>query len=354
MLHKIRKNLKKIIIGSLFLVSFIISLIFMFLFNHCANTLNTQNIAETFRGDNDLYFTQVSAYFPLNYGIEQNDVYAFRETLEKAYVTSSVVASENGSLYIDAYSATAEVSISGSKTSTTVEAFGVGGNFFYFHPLSLRVGQYINESDIMHDRVVISEELAWKLFGSLDVAGMTVTISSMDFIVAGVIKTDTDFATTKLENIGLYMHYDILNTINETEISCYELVSAEPISNFTMSNLTDGFSEAIALTNTGRFSVLNIFSIMKNFATSRVSDTAIAYPYWENAARIVEGYCAIFLLLSLLFILAPATLAVVMAVKYAKIIKAKLGDIISKTWETLKDKIREKQRIKIEEKAKKW
>jgi hypothetical protein len=38
----------------------------------------------------------------------------------------------------------------------------------------------------MHDRVVLDEEMAWKLFGAKDVSGLQVTIAGSPYLVAGV------------------------------------------------------------------------------------------------------------------------------------------------------------------------
>ena len=84
---------------------------------------------------------------------------------------------------------------------------GVGGDFFSFHRMFLRSGNYIAESDLMHDRVVLDKELAWKLFGAIEVDGMELEINGKRFIVAGVVERDGDFASSISypENSGLYM-----------------------------------------------------------------------------------------------------------------------------------------------------
>ena len=114
----------------------------------------------------------------------------------------SLEAPENGSLYIDAYSTSATVTVSsdssGSGGSAQVEAVAVGGEFFYFHPLQLRSGAYISSDDLMDDLVVLMRRLAWRLFGGVELEGMTITLNGKPFVVAGVVSRENDFATKKL------------------------------------------------------------------------------------------------------------------------------------------------------------
>lgn len=86
----------------------------------------------------------------------------------------------------DAYSRFGDMTIERGKTSVEVTAYGCGGYFFLFHPLTMLSGAYFKEEDVMHDRVILDEESAWRLFGSGDVAGMTVTISGKEYRIAGV------------------------------------------------------------------------------------------------------------------------------------------------------------------------
>jgi hypothetical protein len=56
--------------------------------------------------------------------------------------------------------------------------------------------------------------LAWKLFGGSNLAGMTVTIGDKPFVVAGVVKRESDKADKAAYDggAGLYMLYDAYNS----------------------------------------------------------------------------------------------------------------------------------------------
>ena len=113
-------------------------------------------------------------------------------------------------------------------------AVGVGGDWFYFHPMTLRSGSYIREDDLVHDTVVLDEETAWRLFGGMDLNGMTVRINDIPFTVVGVVKRENDFATRAAysQDAVIYMHYDALSSLAETKITAYETAGADPIDGF--------------------------------------------------------------------------------------------------------------------------
>lgn len=133
-------------------------------------------------------------------------------------------------LWIDAYSGSGKLTVTGNKGRAEVRATGVGGEWFSFHPLTLRSGSYINEDSLMHDQVLLDEKLAWQIFGSYELAGMTVTIGDKPFVVAGVVAIESDKASQKSYDATgeVFLHFDALLELNGGEggIDCYELACA--------------------------------------------------------------------------------------------------------------------------------
>ena len=175
--------------------------------------LITQSAADVWRGGSDERFAQVSAFLPVNGTIDLDSIRSFRATLEDAFVQNSIFAPEpdaqdpsadtSARLYADAYSGSTQLSVSGkSPGSVTVTAIGVGGDYFLFHPLQLLSGGYVSDEDYMADRVVLDAQTAFNLFGSSDVAGMEVTINGKTFPIAGVVKSEDDFATAAALDAG--------------------------------------------------------------------------------------------------------------------------------------------------------
>lgn len=315
------------------------------------NMLESQEAAERFQGENETRFAQISAFFPVGEGKVLSDIYSFRESLETSLTEASLEAPEGGSLWIDAYSAHADITIKGSKGSASVSALGIGGDWFAFHPLELGSGSYISEEDLMHDRVVLNEELAWKLFGGFDLAGMEVTIGDVPYIIAGVVTMEDDFASGKAYSggAGLFMHYDMLNEISESEISCYELVCADPVSGFALDIAQTGFSGAVTLQNSGRYSFSTVLDIILDFGERSMSAEAVALPYWENAARFAEDYAALMLVLAFAFGLYPAIRVLRLIIELVVKFKRKISSEVRARWEKTSDRIRERQRLRLEE-----
>lgn len=190
--------------------------------NAVKSALLTQSAAKAWRGSSEMRFAQVSVFLPEDEKTDVNSIESFRRTLDQALVDASLEAPEGGSLYTDAYSGTATVSVVSGKTSLSVKTIGVGGDFFLFHPLTLRSGSYLTGSDYMPDRVLLDEELAWALFGSYDVAGMSIQIGERTYPVAGVVHREDDFASKEAyqDGPGMFMSYEALNAISETKLGC--------------------------------------------------------------------------------------------------------------------------------------
>lgn len=306
------------------------------LFQLVAGTLHSVQTAERWRGENELRFAQIACFLPEDEKVDEQTIATFRRTVNQALIDASLAASEtagsaNGvqsgvesapqaqSLYADAYSGTGKIAVSNGKTTTNVKAIGVGGTFFLFHPLQLRSGSYISDTDLMQDRVVLDEELAWQLFGSSDVAGMSITISGEPYYVAGVVHRESDFASKAayLDGAGLFMSFSALNKLTQSGISCYEIVLPDSISGYGLSIVEDNFpvgdGDVVEVSN--RYSLANLWKIVRNFGTRSMRNNDVIYPYWENAARLTEDYLALLLVLAVLFGAFPVVALVVLGVR---------------------------------------
>ena len=282
----------------------------------------TQSAAKAWRGSSEMRFAQVSVFLPEDEKTDVNSIESFRRTLDQALVDASLEAPEGGSLYTDAYSGTATVSVVSGKTSLSVKTIGVGGDFFLFHPLTLRSGSYLTGSDYMPDRVLLDEELAWALFGSYDVAGMSIQIGERTYPVAGVVHREDDFASKEAyqDGPGMFMSYEALNAISETKLGCYEIVMPDMISGYAESVVKDKFpvGDGTVVENTGRYSFGNLWSIFRSYGKRSMNTQGIIYPYWENAARLTEDYAALLLALLILFAICPVVFAVIWVVRTVK------------------------------------
>lgn len=302
--------------------------------NAVTSALPTQSAAKAWRGENEMRFAQVSAFLPEDEKTDESSIEAFRRTLDQKMIDASLEAAEGGSLYDDAYSGSATVSVTSGKTTLSVKTIGVGGDFFLFHPLTLRSGSYLTANDYMNDRVLLDEELAWALFGSYDVAGMSIQIGERTYPVAGVVHREDDFASKKAyqDGPGMFMSYAALNAISETKISAYEVVMPDMISGFAEGIVKDNFpvGGGTVVENTGRYGVLRLWEVLTAYGERSMNTQGIIYPYWENAARLTEDYAALLLLFTVLFAVCPVVSAAVWTVRTVKRLAVKAAGAAGK------------------------
>jgi len=321
--------MKKIIIliavNALCLIAFIVCLVMS---SSIRAPLRSQQAAAAWGGQSGERFSQVSVFFPETYGFDVDSVRGLRQSVDKALLAASMESIPGLTLYNDAWSTKTDVSIVSERGSTNATAFAVGGDFFMFHPLFLRDGSYLSPNDIMKDRVVIDEELAWRLFGGVRVSGFEMLINERPFIIAGVVSRENDFASSKAYTYGagLFMSFDALEQMKEEReetvfIHTYEIVMPDPITGFALNVLTEAISDESVhiVENSTRFSLSNSFSAIRSFGARSISTDAITYPYWENAARIAEDWLALLLALSLIFIIFPVICAVIYGIKIIRV-----------------------------------
>ena len=343
------------------LVQAALSILCFCLLGHVRGMLVTQSAAGVWRGGGEERFAQVSAFLPTTETKTLDDIRSFRATLENEFVQNSMEAPEGGSLYTDAYSGRTSLSVSGkSPGSVTVTAVGAGGNYFLFHPLTLLSGGYISDEDYMADRVVLDAQTAFNLFGSSDVAGMEVTINGKTFPIAGVVKSEDDFATAAALDAGakassdptgvqsaskamIYMSYSALNAMTELPIDCYEIVLPDPVSGFAKKLMTEKFpiGSGAIVQNTGRFSASSLISVIGAFGKRTMTTNGVIYPYWENAARMAESYAALYLLLGTLLAIMPIVCLTIVLVKF---ITAEVRKGYYKASHAIEDRVEENKR----------
>lgn len=336
---------------SVSVLSLLLGLCFLSAFHHAGNTLRGQHLAEEFQGDGELEFAQVSVFLPEGNTVDDETIWKFRTLI--GVNTGDLVPEEVQNLYLDAWSTKGSVSLKAEHGSAEATAVAVGGDFFRLHPQNLLSGGYISGDDLMHDRVILDEELAWKLFGGYDLTGMPVELNGSTFYVAGVIAREDDWATKKAytDGAGLYMSYEAYKAMNESAyISTYEVIMPEPVSGFAREQVKDNFApdDAVIVENSGRYSFGNVFTLLRNFSQRTMRTDTVYYPYWENAARLVENRCMILLVIVLLCWVCPAVFAVMVVIKAYRRSKRKLHAV----WLDVKDQY--ENRVLLQNIKEKW
>ncbi len=318
-----------------------------------ARLLPSQYEAERWQGDGDQAFGQVTCFLPVDSRIDLNEIYRFRYAVLDQLHEAGYEADTKTLLFRDAWSVSWKVKTSSAFGRGDATAIAVGGHFFDFHPLRLLNGSYISEDDLMQDQVLLDEELAWQLFGGTDLQGMEMRINGVPFVVAGVVEREQDFASRKAytSGMGLFMSYDAYVQLQEegeeTGASCYELTLAEPVKNFTYNFVKEKFpvEQAEILKNSGRFTPWRLLGLIGSFGGRSMQTTGILYPYWENAARCVEDWSSMLLLIGLLCAAFPAGLAIVLLARLLACGKEELGEkLFPGLWGRLSEGVRKVQR----------
>ena len=263
---------------------------------------------------------------------------------------ASLEAPEGGRLWNDSWCAMSKLQLTGKTGSCTVTAVGVAGDFFLFHPLPLCSGSYLTADDYMGDRVVLDEQAAWALFGGSNVAGMDVECGGRPYPIAGVVSREKDFATKRAcEDMAVvYMSMDAFQALTQASICTYEIVMPDPISGYAKNLVTEKFpvGDGLIVQNTGRYSLKNLWTVLREFGVRSMNTHAVIYPYWENAARMTEDHAALALTLCVLFALFPAVMVVYVAVRLAKKTAVAAAEAAAEAIEEKVEENREKHYIR--------
>ena len=217
--------------------------------------------------------------------------------------------------YTYAYSAYGSINIaSGDDEShriSAADAIGVGGDFYLFHPVKLLTGSFIYPDDFMKDGVVLDSNTAFRLFGSIDIVGMEVTVNDKPYFVRGVYEVNDDHVTKMAKADGgfVFIDYEALCKDGMAKsINCIEFVSIEPykgyLFNYLNSSEHTGFENVKLVQNTDRFGFEKLLTyVISEYGSRSMVISPIVYPYWENIARSYEDLCGFLLLIEIFLIL---------------------------------------------------
>lgn len=286
--------------------------------------------------------SHIGVYISSEKKFSVTDIMKFRDSLSKKLEESNVNVGENGNnTWTDGYCAKAQVKLSRDNTESNITAYGVGSDFFIFHPFDLVDGSYFTEENVARDLVLLDEDTAWRFFGSTNIAGMEIEINGKKHIVSGVIKRDDAMfeKATGYSKPAIYMSYESLSTLEEgVAITSYEIV---------MPNLTKDYAKKIVketididsskceiVEYTDRYTTASLINVIKDFGKRSMQTKSVIYPYWENEARGIEDICAAITFLMLVMYgitgLYIIILVVVLILRNKEIIKEKFVDIKGK------------------------
>ena len=255
------------------------------------NSLPDQLMAKRWSDKKDV--AQISCFYSEDAFITEDSIEEMRYLLNKKLQELAIEPNAEGArLYIDAYSAQGTISIKSDKKSIQANAIGVGGDYFMFHPVELVSGMYFTGNDVMQDAILLDEEAAWQLFGANDIAGKTVTIGGVPYRVAGVYAREQGDLETSAGSKDTTVYFGTLNQMNDSGITCYEIVMPNPVEGFAMDRVLEmnlSSEETVKMVeNSNRFSYISLYNVWKERAARSMKTNDIVFPFWENLARYRE------------------------------------------------------------------
>ncbi len=322
------KRLILLISGGCSLVVFLVLLLAARAVGH---SQDSQRMAERWSDQGDV--AQISCFVSVNAPLSEDSIQEFEHSIDDALQEvmtaqpagplGGETVSESARQWVDAYSASGRIVLSSDRATLEANAYGIGGDFFLFHPFRLVSGSYFSGNDLMQDHCVIDEDAAWQLFGSNDVVGQVVTVGGIPHIITGVIERPKG-RLEEAAGLSETVVYVSLQTLTElgssTGISHYEIVMPNPIQDFALNYVKDnlGASEEDGeiLENDSRYSFLSSLKTIRAFGTRSMNGKAIIYPYWENVARGCEDIVALLTFWYLLFLLYPILLLLVWFIRW--------------------------------------
>lgn len=315
-----RLTKKQIVFGIIAIVSFILLLVITGFVENKKDILSDQQAAS--RWSEGKGIAQVSCFFTKGNEIDSDKVLEFQYQLNKFLQEASITTeNENARLYIDAYSSSGSVGLKSDKVSLDCKAIGIGGDFFFFHPLELVSGSYFSGNDLMKDYILIDETTAWQLYGSNDIAGMTVMIQNVPHIISGVYKKEEGRfwdASGFNESIVFLSEESLALYGTGGGIVHYEVVMPNAVNDFAYTGVKEAFAldetKMIVVENTKRYSLEQLFMVLLDFGIRSMQSGAVQFPYWENYARGHEDIFAAVLRFQIILMIVLVTIILYAAI----------------------------------------
>ncbi len=322
------------------IVGLIVSLICTFVFGILylviyinVSSLESQNAADRWRTE-EIRYSQMSAFISENAGFDiQSAQYSENSIIERLSV-DSYVSDDTKRIAITNSVSKTKMHFSTSFDSSEAEVFYTDSDHFIFHPHSFVYGWHYTGDEIMKNYVVLNEELAFRIYGGTNVAGMTVNVDGTECTVVGVTSGPVSFAERKEWNekqpIAYVMQGFKEDYDNSLPIISYEVLLPDPVKDYASAI----FKEALRIDedkveiveNTGRGKYLKLLKELFSSDRSMVRENTVYYPHWENAARKVYGDLKPWVFVSFVFGIIPIVylfaIIVVLFANKEKIFKA--------------------------------
>lgn len=309
-------------------------------------------------------FAYISVYISPEENWKENDRNTLVSSLKMSFQQNSIINEKrednSQGLLNDCFSCEGAMEFTNGKNTASAKVTATGGDFFFFHRNIWLSGSAYSDNDIMKDRVVINKQLAWQLFGGENVAGMPFKINGNTYYVAGVVdveepekKEDTNeiicrawlpYSTfcneyngqgsTSLETGDIGIGTDTEENINKLPVTCYEIVMPDPVKNWALNiiqqNLDTKNRKMVIVENSNRTNFFYVINNIKNFFYKTTNTKPVAYPYWENEAKVRDTQRELYTCILIIAIIYPVLLVIRVITRIYKTIDNKIKKRIHK------------------------
>ncbi|MBR4961068.1 MAG: ABC transporter permease [Clostridia bacterium] len=267
--------------------------------------LDALNSGERWFSDGEPY-ANIALHTDADSAMTRNEVENYNRSIDTGLVNASIDAPENGSAWAWCYYADTQTSVTGPKSTAQISTMAVGGNFFTFHPLAFLYGAPFSYDRALPDTVVLDEDAAWRLFGAIDVAGMTLEIGGRELTVTGIVARERyTYAYEKAygDMPRMYINYYAWEAImgERADITTYEAVLPDPVKSFAMNIFKDAVrineDTMVVRENSSRYSLISRFQRMKELPYMGMRNDRIYYPYFENELQVMDYHTSVCMVL---------------------------------------------------------
>ena len=239
----------------------------------------------------DLYFEEGA--------MERQTVENWVHSIDEELIEASVTPNENARSWTWCASGTASLRLLGPKSSESAVVTVTAGDFFVFHPMTFTYGtSYLND-DSNPMGIVLDRNLAWRLFGSENVIGMTLSVGDFDYVVTGIASPESDsgpYGRTYGTAPRAYMSYAGFSKVSSVSLTCFETALPNAVKGFAKNIFKEAVAYDAARAESSevsdRFSISNRWKLAGELKDSLMRQNKIEYPYWENEARIYDYHAA--------------------------------------------------------------
>lgn len=281
--------------------------------------LDALNAGERWSATGEPYAT-LTLHTDTENALSRSQIENYAYSIDNALLNESIESAENASVWTYCYYTEDVISVTGPKATASLRIMATGGSFYTFHPLDFLYGAPYVFDKALPDGVVLDEDAAWRIFGAIDVVGMTVEINGREMTVTGIVQKErtTDGYEKAYGDIPrLYMsYYGYENIYGEnSNITTFEATLPDPVKSFAKNIFKTAVSinedHMVLRENSDRYSLVNRFNRMRELRYMGMRNDSIVYPYFENELQVVDyttsvwmiaqtiaGACAILTLLS--------------------------------------------------------